>query len=88
MKPQRSSAGDFRRLAAGVIRLFRTINRAEAVRRYISAASLAILQRLVELVKMATIATQKRMNLEMNALQLKSDWHTRQVDIHETHLIP
>ena len=60
----------------------------EAVRRYISAASLAILQRLVELVKMATIATQKRMNLEMNALQLKSDWHTRQVDIHETHLIP
>ena len=57
----------------------------EAVRRYISAASLAILQRLV---KMATIATQKRMNLEMNALQLKSDWHTRQVDIHETHLIP
>jgi len=28
MKPQRSSAGDFRRLAAGVIRLFRTINRA------------------------------------------------------------
>jgi hypothetical protein len=29
---------------------------------------------------MATIATQQRMNLEMNALQLKSDWHTRQVD--------
>ena len=60
----------------------------ESERRYISAASLAILQRLVELVKMATIATQKRMNLEMNALQLKSDWHTGEVDIHETHLIP
>jgi hypothetical protein len=28
---------------------------------------------------MATIATQKRMNVEMNALQVKSDWHTRQV---------
>ena len=28
---------------------------------------------------MATIATQKRMNVEMNAQQVKSDWHTRQV---------
>ena len=31
---------------------------------------------------MATIAMQKRMNLEMNSLQVKSDWHTRQVAPH------